>query len=125
MVQPGVSVSIISVRVLSGSLSPILIAMRIPPGDSSLEWFEGKTANPLETRGRCPVRQGPLSSPEHPRRLHDGAELGLGHGRARDRAVREGCETAVGGEEHPLGAERLHSAPRSRGDLLDRLDAIE
>src|SRR5215475_13408139 len=66
-----------------------------------------------------------LSSPEHPRRLHDGAELGLGHGRARDRAVREGCETAVGGEEHPLGAERLHSAPRSRGDLLDRLDAIE
>src|SRR5215475_13641235 len=66
-----------------------------------------------------------LPSSEEPRRLHDPAELGLGDGSARYRAVREGREAAVGCQEHPFGAEYLDGPARSRCDLLDRLDAIE
>src|SRR5215471_10361651 len=66
-----------------------------------------------------------LPSSEEPRRLHDRAELGLGDGRARYRAIREGREAAVGRQEHSLEPERLDGAPRPRCDLLDRLDAIE
>src|SRR5262252_4573657 len=66
-----------------------------------------------------------LPPSEEPRRLHDPAELGLGDGRARYRAVREGREAAVGCQEHPFGAEYLDGSTRPRGDLLERLDAIE
>src|SRR5215831_988061 len=66
-----------------------------------------------------------LPSSEEPRRLHDPAELGLGDGRARYRAVREGREAAVRRQEHPFGAEYLDGSTRPRCDLLERLDAIE
>ena len=58
------------------------------------------------------------------RQLHD-PKLALGHFRRGQGAVREGCETAVGVELHAIGAEQADRRFGPRGDLFNRLDAIE